>query len=312
MNLQNTFMTRREMLLAMLAGVAATGCSGKGQQAASRPHMPAELILCGAEEVFILSLAQEGELTPRKVWSWRATDCPDIPESLKRSFRSTDDCKPVDRGQKVLISSSSGAVALVQRQGGRALFHAEVINAHSVEMLPGGRIAAGASVGDSPTANRIILFDISSRRELASDRMVSAHGLVWDEQRQVLWASGNSELRAYRLPSGSPATLKLDFQVRLPDSDAHDLAAIPGTSRLFISTGRRCWSFDRDSRQVTPHDVLGNTGNVKSYSVHPATGRIAYMQAEGKNWWAEHVHFFNPQGVLHLPGQRLYKARWVC
>jgi hypothetical protein len=271
------------------------------------------LILCGADEVFVLSLRTGFGLSARKVWSWRAAECSDIPESLKASFQSTDDCKPVDGGRSILISSSSGAVALVERETRRARFYAAVTNAHTIEMLPGGRIAAAASVSDSAGGNRVIVFDIATMRELASDPLASAHGLVWDEERGILWALGYDELRAYRVTDGGGGkdSLKVEFQMTLPDTDGHELSRVPGTPRLFVSTGHGCWSFDCDTRQLAPHDLLAATANVKSYAVHPATGRIVYMQAEGKNWWAEHVHFLKPPGTLHLPGQRLYKARWL-
>lgn len=272
-----------------------------------------ELVLCGADEVFALSLRMDAQLSPRKVWSWRAAECSDIPESLKRAFQSTDDCKPVDGGRRILISSSSGAVALVERETRRAPFCAAVTNAHTIEMLPGGRIAAAASVADSAGGNRIVVFDIATMRELTSDPLVSAHGLVWDDERAFLWALGYDELRAYRLTDGRNGkhSLTVEFQIKLPDTDGHELSPVPATPRLFVSTARRCWYFDRDTRRILPHDLLADAANVKSCTVHPGTGRIVYMQAEGKNWWAEHVHFLKPQGTLHLPGQRLYKARWL-
>lgn len=309
MGTSKTSLTRRQVLAAMGAVVAA-GCGGKRPPAESPGRGPMELILCGAEEVFILPMGMEADVEPRKIWSWRAAQCPDIPASLVRAFRSTDDCKPVEGGKKILVSSSSGAVALIERETGRAPFSAAVINAHSVEMLPGGRIAAAASVNESPLANRIIVFDIASKRELSSDRLVSAHGVVWDEKRDLLWALGNDQLRAYRVAEGD-GRLGLEFQTKLPEDNGHDLTPMPGSPRLFISTGHRCWFFDRDTRQLVPHDVLGEMEKIKSYSVHPGTGRIAYVQAEGTNWWAQRVRFLNPEGVLQLPGQRLYKARWV-
>jgi hypothetical protein len=219
----------------------------------------------------------------------------------------------VEGGKSILISSSSGAVALVARATGRASFWAPVVNAHSIELLPGGRVAAAASVADSPAGNRIILFDLASRRELASDRLVSAHGLVWDDQRDVLWALGNDELRAYRLPRREDAEQRLEmaFRTKLPDSNGHDLAPVPATPLLFLSTGKHGWLFDRDTHRTVPHAALADTPNLKSYAVHPSTGRIAYVQAEGANWWAERVHFLEPPGLVHLPGERLYKARWL-
>ena len=312
MNAQPTGIARRELLLAMMAGAAAmAGCSA-GSSRVVRNDTPArELILCGADEVFILSLSGPDGLQHSKVWSWRAADCPDIPESLHKGFRTTDDCKPVDAGQSILISSSSGAVALLDRKTGRASFHAPVVNTHSIEMLPGGRIAAAASTGNAPGANRIVIFNLAGQ-ELASDALISGHGVVWDDRRNRLWALGLDELRAYTLVGDDRQTrLKLEYKVSLPDPDGHDLSPIPGTPRLFISTGRHCWHFDRDTRQFTPHESLANAAAVKSYCVHPTTGQIAYVQAEGKEWWAPRIHLLNPAGTLHLPDQRLYKARWM-
>jgi hypothetical protein len=106
-------------------------------------------------------------------------------------------------------------------------------------------------------------------------------------------------------PNASPP-----MELVLPDANGHDLVPVPATSRLFISTGQRGWYFDRHTRQLAPHDLLAETAEVKSYSIHRSTGRIACAQAEGNNWWAERVHFLKLPGVLYLPGQRLYKARW--
>jgi len=79
----------------------------------------------------------------------------------------------------------------------------------------------------------------------------------------------------------------------------------------FGGTGKHGWFFDRDTHRFSPHEVLGDAASVKNFSVHGSTGRIAYVQAEGSNWWAERVHLLHPTGLLHLPGQRFYKARWV-
>ncbi len=227
-------------------------------------------------------------------------------------FRTTDDCKPVDGGRRILISSSGGAVALVDRATRRASFFARLTNAHSIEMLPGDRIAAAASVSPAGTGNRLVIFDRATGKELASDELRSAHGALWDEERAVLWALGGDVLRAYTVgPAGGPAKLDRTFEVALPTEGGHDLVAIPGTSRLFVSTVRRCFSFDRERRELSPHDELGDRPNIKSYNIHQRTGRVVYIQAEGRNWWAEHLHFQRPDGTLRLSGEHLYKARWI-
>ena len=227
-------------------------------------------------------------------------------------FRTTDDCKPVDGGRRILISSSGGGVALVDRETRRASFSARVTNAHSIEMLPGGRVAAAASVSTAGTGNRIVIFDAAAGKELASDELRSAHGALWDEARSVLWALGGDVLRAYNIgPTGGPIRLDRTFEIALPSEGGHDLVAIPGSSRLFVSTVRRCFYFDRERRQFSPHDAFGDQANIKSYNVHPQTGRVAYIRAERPNWWSEHLHFQHPDGTLRLPGEHLYKARWI-
>lgn len=301
-------LNRRDAMRALIPAPLTAGRFVAGRQPA--PH-EAGLIVCGWDEVFILAAAEDSNPSRRKVWSWRAADSPGIPPDMHALFRTTDDCKPVDDGRRILISSSGGGVALVDRATGRASFSARVTNAHSVEMLPGGRIAAAASVSTAPTGNRIVIFDAASAKEVASDVLRSAHGVVWDEARGLLWALGGDVLRAYGIgPAGGPARLERRFEIPLPGEGGHDLVAIAGSPRLFVSTEKGCFYFDRDRRRFSAHDSLGDQPDIKSYSVHPRTGRIAYVQAERPNWWSEYLRFQRPDGALRLPGERLYKARW--
>ena len=113
--------------------------------------------------MFILALGGGAVPAHRKVWSWHARDSPEISTDLHSTFRTTDDCKPVDGGRRILISSSAGGVALVDRETRRASFQTQVTNAHSVEMLPGNRIAVAASVSTTSTGDRIVIFDARQR-----------------------------------------------------------------------------------------------------------------------------------------------------
>src|SRR5688572_10060064 len=226
-------LTRREALVSLLALPLAARTVG----AARQPPVETELAVCGWDEVFILALGAGPAPTYRKAWSWRAADSPEIPADMHSLFRTTDDCKPVDGGRRILISSSGGGVALVDRETRRAPFVARVTNAHSIEMLPGGRIAAAASVSAAGTGNRLVIFDAADGRELASDELRSGHGVVWDDARRLLWALGGDVLRAYTIgPGAGPIRLDKTFEIALPDEGGHDLVAIPASSRLFVST----------------------------------------------------------------------------
>jgi len=270
------------------------------------------LVLCGWDEVFVLELADAEKGKIEKLWSWRAADRKELPEAIRSSFRTTDDCKPVAGGTKILISSSSGGCALVERPSGRVLWYASVPNAHSLELLPRDRVVVASSV--SPNGNRLILYDLAgSERPLWHTPLISAHGVVWDEKRQSLWALGLKELRCYELKdwAGQEPSLTMKASHPLPDDGGHDLQAVPRSNDLVLTTSRHVYLFDREQCKFRLHPELGDKANVKCVSVHPATGRMVFIQGSSKAWWNEAFGLLAPAGEVTLPGERLYKARWL-
>jgi hypothetical protein len=267
-----------------------------------------ELIVCGSAEVYILDLNRK---PVEKVWSWRASDSPEIPEAMRPQFRNTDECKSVDGGKRILITSSSDGIALVERATRKALFYASAGGAHSAEMLPSGLIAVASSVSLSALSNRLVLFD--SKRSgvpLFDTALVSGHGVVWDERRQVLWVLGLRTLSTYRL-TDKPALVQ-ESASTLPEWNGHDLMAAAGTDLLSVSTHSHVWKFDRAKKAFAPHPHLANTGSVKSVSVHPQTGEIVWTVADRPAWWTATLRFLNPESTIVRTGERLYKARWVA
>lgn len=269
--------------------------------AAAATQARRELLVCGWDELVALDVSTE---TPVKTWSWRAGQRDDLPATHRKLFRTIDECKPLSGG-RVLITASSDGVALVERPSGRVLFYAQGANAHSAEMLPGGRIAVACSVRQRG-GNRVILFDSATpEKELASAELYSGHGVVWDEQRATLWALGGRELKAFT------ADLALKAAYELPGEGGHDLWAVPHGPKLGVTTHEGVWEFDRDTRTFRRHAVLGGLAHVKGVAEHPATGETAYIQADLPDWWSERIEFLNPRRTLRLAGERLYKARWA-
>jgi hypothetical protein len=191
-----------------------------------------QIILCGWDSVFIVDTSRTSTDT-KPIWIWDAKRCEQIPESLRRTFATTDDCKPVDGGSKILISSSSGGCALVERPSGRAIWYAQVPNAHSLELLPRGRIIVASSV--HAQGNRLVLFDLDhSDQPIWDTPLVSAHGVVWDEGRQLLWALGLKELQSYGLrdwESEKPA-LTIKDSYSLPDGGGHTIENLADSTAL--------------------------------------------------------------------------------
>ena len=272
-----------------------------------------QLIVCGWDEVYILDLADRDDSGPRKVWSWRAAGRDDLPEAYHSLFNTTDECKPFDEGRKILITSSGGAVAYVDRDSDRVLFYGRAANAHSADLLPAGRVAVAASHSQDGKGDRLIIFDQDQPEvELWSEELPWGHGAVWDEGRQVLWALSDDDLRVFELRSWDTDAPGLErvATVRLPERGGHDLYPVPGTPYLAFSTNRHCWLFDRDTREVLLHPDLGELAHVKSISQHPATGQRVHLMGEGGHWWSENLYFTKPADTLHVPGEHFYKARW--
>jgi Family of unknown function (DUF6528) len=272
-----------------------------------------ELIVCGWDEVFILDLDAKTETGYRRTWTWRAQDRDDLPAEFTPLFRTTDECKPLDGGSRILITSSGGGVALVSRADGRVIFYARAANAHSAELLPNDRVAVAASHDKAGKGDRLIVFDLSKPNvEILSEELPWGHGVVWDAQRSRLWALADKDIRVFELrdwDSRAPSLRRVET-IPLPEGMGHNLSAAGGTAALAVSTTNHCWLFDRDTKTLRPHPELADAKHVKSISYHPATGQIAYVQAEGENWWAERIHFVNPGGFLHMAGEHFYKARW--
>jgi len=274
-----------------------------------------ELVVCGWDEVFILDFDRRNDKgQPEKVWSWKAENCKDMPEEFRKMFGTTDDCKPFEGGKKILITSSGGAVAYVERESGRVLFYGKAVNAHSADILPNNRIAVASSFGQKNAGDRLILYEIGKPdKELLHETLPGGHGMVWDEKRQLLWALSYTDIRVYRLESWDTSAPKLALleTIPLPEGAGHDFYPVPDTSFLSVTTGRHVWLFDRDKKSFSPHPELGNLADVKCVCQDPQTKQIVYVQGEGNHWWAERLRFINPEDSFQVPGEHFYKARWI-
>lgn len=280
---------------------------------ASASPVSADLILlCGWDEVFAIDPGTAASEKPEKMWSWRARDQKSLPAAVVKALGTTDDCKPVRDGRQVLITSSGGGCALVDSPSGAVRWFARVPNAHSIELLPADRVVVASST--HADGNRLVLFDLARSEEpIGSTPLVSAHGVVWDADRESLWALGLNELQRYRLDawdSKSPS-LKQEQTWPLPDEGGHDLQPVPGTADLVVTSHKTVSLFNRDRGEFRPHPELKGRSHVKAVAVHPVSGRTFFIQAGEEHWWSESLQSLTPPAATALPGERLYKVRWL-
>lgn len=263
-----------------------------------------ELLTCGWNEVRGLHLDGTNlSIT----WRWDATNS-DLPAVYQPLFNYTSECKPAP-GSRVLVTSSSGGVAVVNRLGSNVLFYARATNAHSADLLPANRLAVASSYGTN--GNRLIIYDLATNEvERLSVPLWGAHGVVWDEPRQILWGLSDSFLAGYKLTNWNTAPeLVMVSWSGLLDGGGHDLYPVPNSPYLMVPTALHCWLFNRDTRVFTKHPLLGDIPNIKSTDIHPVTGRLSYVQADGP-WWSEHLRFLSPPNTFDFPGDHYYKTRW--
>ncbi len=264
-------------------------------------------LVCGDSKIMMVDLAASRDSTPEIVWCWDAKQAEDLPENYRtEKFNSIDECKAVHSGNKILISSSSGAVAVLEKNSKSVLFYAEVPNAHSVELLPGNLLAAAASTAEN--GNKIIIYDLNqSGRILFTDSLYSAHGLVWDTKRKSLFALGYDVLREYKFLNQTE--FKKADEWTIPGISGHNLQMGSANNRLFITENTGAWYFDLRKHSFKKIENFPDQKNIKSLNQNEK-GQFLYTVAE-VSWWAHHVRLLNPERTLNFPDIRVYKARWI-
>ncbi|MDR2473432.1 MAG: DUF6528 family protein [Tannerella sp.] len=268
-----------------------------------------QIVVCGDDKVLIIDALSSNVNDVKVVWEWKASDvASSLPAQYQQYLRTLDECKPVNKNKHILLTSSSGAVVLIDRATKKCLFYAHTPNAHSAEMLPEGKIAVALSTHSQ--GNRLELYDINyPEKVLFSDSLYSGHGAVWLEKRQRFYALGYDQLREYSLKDwDTPApSLTLERKWNIPFESGHDLSPVSG-DRLLVSGHEGVYFFDIQSGKFTPFEPLATTLNVKSVNFIEATGEIVYTKAE-ESWWTFNVYFRNPQKKLNIPDIKLYKVR---
>lgn len=263
-------------------------------------------LVCGDSKVLMVDYNQSKDSIPSVVWTWDAHEAMDLPEHFRtKLFNTMDDCKPIRAGKQLLVSSSGGAIAIVNVPDKKVVFHAAVPNAHSIALLPGNLVAAAAST--NKTGNKVMLFSIDQPdKPLYTDSLYSAHGLVWNEKRKSLFALGYDVLREYKIVADN--SLKMIAHWKIPGIGGHELQPAGNNGDLFVTEHHGTWRFELASGQFKKIEGFPDGENIKSLGRNRA-GQYIYTVPE-ESWWTFHVRFHDPARVFAFPDLHVYKARW--
>lgn len=267
--------------------------------------------ICGGKDVMIVDMDKADGRDVEPVWTWRVDDPQaGLPAEYSKLLVPLDECKFVDGNSKLLLTSSSCAVVLLDIKTRKALFYAKTPMAHSADLLPGGRVVVALSTHKK--GNSLELYDVKCPEKiLYRDSLYSGHGVVWNEKRQSLYALGFSELREYKLKDWQTDMPSLErvSTWELPVRSGHDLSPVD-EDHLLVSGHQGVYWFDLEDNTFSPFEPLKDVHRVKSVNYRPSDGRLIYTKAE-ESWWTHNVYQLNPQKQITLDTVNIYKVRPV-
>ncbi|KJZ70752.1 hypothetical protein HIM_09885 [Hirsutella minnesotensis 3608] len=221
-------------------------------------------------------------------WEWNAnTGVSHFSDQIKRCINASDSATEVKycaKGQKVLAISGHSVVVIKHAPGDLLDKNVEFAvcldqdpllkNAHTAEMLPANLLAVATTGQDGNAGIRI--YDMSSKtgsyrpkQNLTGIRAI--HGMIWDEEKQTLWAAGNTraangkEGKSYGIVQGyqfnaannmlaESKNYTMPFARQLSDewgppyddwwNGPHDLVPIPSERILLIPMDRDIHALD--------------------------------------------------------------------
>ena len=296
---------------------------GKHETDDARSNFVTELIFCGDNMVYMIDagLANETTYKDAVTWSWDATEAAAVLGLDKSRCNHLDDCKPVDNGKKLLCTSSYNWCVLLDIATKEVLFHTTATpNAHSAELLPGNRIVVACSGGESSGNNSIQLYDISQpNRILYQSALGSAHGVVWNETTQRLYAIGGLSLQIYKLKDWETATpsLELEKTERTPQGGLHDMSYV--NSNTLCIGGRGAYLYDIGANRFTEMMLFSASTAIKSINYNDETGELRYTDStnpEGsQSWSTQTIRYSTDKNAstetrtIKVPDLDVYKVR---
>lgn len=201
-------------------------------------------------------------------------------------------------GDVVLICSSEGYAGVVTYPEGEEVWSVSYCgqNPHSIEILPTGDIVCASS-----NDKHIRLYRCGDNKNYVDYELDSAHGVLWDPDKQLLWALGYSRLVSYKYEDGA-LTVKKEYP--LPVSGGHALSAdFSDPDKLMVTTGTAVYSFSKQKRRFTR--IIQFSDSIKGYGNDPC-GDTFYCfpnKGIGRKWekkyfaeWCTDTIYFKAAG----------------
>lgn len=153
--------------------------------------------------------------------------------------------------QVMVVTDSKGLAAVVPYPEGEEKVWARVVGGdpHSAELLPNGNVAVAASQGG--WVRVYTASQDASSSNYTEFKLAGAHGVLWDPEKELLWALGDYLLVSLKVTGTDDAPLLEQIAgYPLPTPFGHDLQPVYGNAnRLWVSTGQRVYQFVKSEQK---------------------------------------------------------------
>ena len=279
-----------------------------------------ELVFCGDNHVYVINASTAKDNYKEGIlWSLDVKSLAPVLGLAENKCDHLDECKFVDNGTKLLLTSSYGWCALLDYATGKVLFHTtQTPNAHSAEYIPGGYVAVATSTGSTDLHNNVQLYSIDkSEQILAKAYLYSGHGLVWDYSRNVLYGAGGDVVKVFDVTLGEKPAIALKKTIKALKNGIHDLMRVDNNT--LTVAGDHAYLFNVETELFTEMTLFSGSSSIKSLNYNGETGEIWYTDAtvpEGnQSWSSQKIRYStNKDGssaerIIKVPDMDMYKVR---
>ncbi|WJH32867.1 DUF6528 family protein [Paenibacillus sp. CC-CFT747] len=251
-------------------------------------------------------------------WSWAPSESNGF-EGLTVGWGLPSDVKLREGrtgGKYMLVTDSRGLAAVVPYPSGNSRTWGVIVggNPHAAELLPDGNVAVAASAG-----GWVRLYTASQGPDSSTYTQFTlpgAHGVLWDPEREVLWAVGDYYLVELKV-KGTPDAPILEeiHRKRLPTNWGHDLFAVYGdTDKLWVTSNTKVYQYSKsEDAWLENYEGASDINHhwVKSISNQPSGQVVMTNQKAGTKytWTTDQVDFVLPNDIRMVTGGAFYKAR---
>ncbi|MBO0991825.1 DUF6528 family protein [Bacillus sp. SD088] len=278
-----------------------------------------------SQQILVFDPAKEG-MEEKEVWdkqdaewTWSPTDENGFAGLLDGWGHPSDvTLREIDGEQYMAVTDSYGFVGIVPYPAGdQRTWGLNIgLSPHAAEILPDGNIAVALS--SSPGSIRIYTSsEGADSEEFAEYLLPGAHGVVWDPEKELLWALGTNFLVALEIKgTSSDPRIEEVHREQTPTSGGHNLSVVYGdTDKLWVTTVTNVYQYSKSKKAwITDYPGVDdiNKENVKSIG-NQLSGQVVLTQQKesvGENkFTTDTIDFYLPTNPKEIKDAEMYKAR---